>query len=374
MLSCLALRRRAASRRGFTLVELLVVIAIIGILISLLLPAVNRSREEGRRLKCSSNLHQVGLALLLYAQKMGKFPPSSVWKNYTSGSLPTLDVGATGVDTNNNANLAENWEILVLPYLEQADLFKQFDLTQPICAAANATPRAMSLPIMLCPTDAYNLQPFDGTGSSMTNKLNQPGQTWARGNYAANAALGYMDNNETGYPAAGPNSNWKSNLVRGVMGANLSLRPEDITDGASNTIIAGEIRAGIVPFDPRGVWAMSGACPSALWAHGYFGDDNGPNSNTPLADDIAPCTDLWSALGGQNSVIALGMSCSSGNWPNWQQTVRSLHDSGAWVVFADGSTHYISDFINKGTDANDLGVWDKLNLSSDGQNVSAADY
>ncbi len=357
--------------RGFTLVELLVVITIIGILVSLLLPAVNNAREAGRRTQCANNLHQLSLALLQYNKVTGQFPPSSVWK--VNGKLDTSQI-----ETTNNPNLAENWVILILPYIEQADLYNKFSFANPIVkdgafadGTNNQAARAVGLTFMLCPSDAFNRKPFNGSASSLTNKM---GDNWARGNYAANAALGYMSISGTGLPAGSSTSAWKLNTVRGVMGANISLRVDDILDGASNTILVGEIRAGITAYDPRGIWAMSGGCPSALWAHGYYGDDNGPNSNSALADDMVSCTDLWAEFGGGPQVVAQGMSCSSGNWPNWQQTVRSMHVGGGNVVFADGSVHYITDYVELGTDPNNLGVWDRLNLSCDGQPVSAAKF
>jgi prepilin-type N-terminal cleavage/methylation domain-containing protein/prepilin-type processing-associated H-X9-DG protein len=362
--------------RGFTLVELLVVITIISILIGLLLPAVQSAREAARSVQCSNNLKQLGLALLSYHTSLKIFPPSSVWK--TSYPNPKLDL--TNIDKANNGELAENWVILILPQLEQQNLRASFDLTKPIPNDANAAARATQLSMMTCPSDSYNRKAFDGTASpSLTGNM---GKNWARGNYGANGSMGYQDvgNTDSGAGQVG----WTNRFYRGVMGANISLRIDDIHDGASNTILVGELRAGIIPQDTRGIWAMSGACPSALWGHGFISDANGPNCNQTNSDDPRACTDILSAVGASSTnqapLIQLGMSCWSGNDADVQQGSRSMHPSGVNVCLADGSVRFISDFVE--TDPSDLynsspthlAVWDKLNLSNDGLPIDASKY
>ena len=349
-------------------------ITIIGILVSLLLPAVQNAREAARRTQCTNNVKQLVLALQNYHTSFGKFPPSSVWK--VNGKFDYSQVEAK-----NNGNLYEDWVVIILPQLEQQNLRDSFDLTQPIggngAPAANKAARATSLSFMLCPSDSYNRTPFSGSGSGSTNQL---GENWARGDYAANAALGFMSfTYHGGYSAANSTGGWTSRWVKGVMGANVSLRIDDIKDGSSNTVLVGEIRAGITPFDCRGVWAMSGACPSALSAHGYHGDDNGPNSNSIWADDVLSCSDIYNATGDNSgrTLSKMGMACSNGNWSNWQQTVRSMHSGGGNVGLADGSVRWESDFIETGTDGSPpgcLGVWDKIMLSNDGQAVDASKF
>lgn len=356
--------------RGFTLVELLVVITIIGILMSLLLPAVQSARESARRLSCSNNIRNLGLALNNYHTSYKVFPPSSVWK-----SAGRFD--ASRVDNLSDIDLYENWVILILPQLEQQNLGVKFDLKDAINEednAANKAARAVPLAVMLCPSDSYNQKPFMGSTSPHTTQL---GDNWACGNYAANAALGFMSYNAKGTnSAANPATGWANRYLRGIMGANVSLRIDDIHDGASNTILVGEIRAGLTSFDCRGVWAMGGACPSALWAHGYYGGDNGPNCRTGSGDGVVSCTDVAKAAGDPSGklLVQWGMGCSALDSPNWQQAARSMHSSGVNVCFADGSTHWISDFIETGTDTNNLGTWDKLNLSNDSQPIDASKF
>lgn len=156
------------------------------------------------------------------------------------------------------------------------------------------------------------------------------------------------------------------------MGANVAVGIGEIKDGTSNTILVGEIRAGVVDFDARGVWAMSGACPSGLWGHGPWGDDNGPNSNQPDADDVLACTDIRAAVGGSGpeKLQQMGMACSGGNHPNFQQTARSVHEGSVYVVFVDGSVHQISDFVDITGSASRVSVWEQLNASSDGTTLA----
>ncbi len=350
-------------KTAFTLVELLVVIAIIGILIALLLPAVQSAREAARRLQCQNNLKQIGLALLNYESQWGSFPPGSHWASDAD------------VDQKNNANLRENWVIMILPHLEQQSLYDTFDLDYPIPHDNNRTARGTRLSFMLCPTDAYNSTPFDGSGSSMTNQM---GDGWARGNYAANGALGYCTYTHggeiSGLPAdaALRDKGWADSRIRGVMGANAAVSTAQIRDGLSNTVLVAEIRAGVTSFDSRGVWAMSGGAPSGLWAHGYIGDDFGPNNSQSLkADDTMACTDIRAAVGGDAALAKMGMPCSDGNWWNFQQTARSMHVGGVHACLADGSVHWLSDSIEvTANNPNHASVWDRLMLSADGYPIA----
>src|SRR5438552_1586910 len=124
-------------RYGFTLIELLVVIAIIAILIGLLVPAVQQVREAAARAQCQNNLKQLGLACHGYHDSNKRFPPG-----YTAAAA--YSDGATDTAP------GWGWAAYLLPYLEQAPLFRQIDFTRPIQgqAAAQAV-----LPLLLCPSD-----------------------------------------------------------------------------------------------------------------------------------------------------------------------------------------------------------------------------
>ncbi|HTN76184.1 MAG TPA: DUF1559 domain-containing protein, partial [Pirellulaceae bacterium] len=222
-------RPSSRSRRAFTLVELLVVIAIIGILVALLLPAVQSAREAARRMQCQNNLKQLALACHNYHDSRMLFPPSSIWYNATEG----------GVNSTNNANLNANWAILILPYIEQQNLYDSFKFNVGIPDATNAGPRSVRLTAMQCPSDGFSSKPFNGSADASTNKL---GDNWARGNYAANAALGFMTvtshTTATVFNSAATaeSKGWQDTKKRGVMGANVSLNMGEIRDGTSNTL------------------------------------------------------------------------------------------------------------------------------------------
>lgn len=393
---------RGSHRPGFTIVELLVVIGIIGILLALLLPAVQSAREAARLNGCGNNLRQLAVALNAYHTAYSTFPPSATCPNL---SPP----GAYGtVSQPSFMGFGPNWVILILPQLDRPDLYAAFNTlnvtTNSFGATVASTPTpslvaqvastspaivATKLPVMTCPTDSFSQYPFDGTNYIA-------GTSWARGNYGAVAALC----NVSQFSAAN-NGPWVTTgvvtdaatgitmqsgfIYRGVMGIDTALSLDQIRDGASNTMLLGEIRAGIIPADPRGTWALGGT-PSALWGHGWSGGmDNGPNAGagpvsnatSGLGDQIFNNSNVINTLGG-GPAAQIGMPCQAGSTGgvNDQQTARSMHVGGVQTAFCDGSVHFISNSIKLGSTTNPpaLGVWDKLNLSNDSLAVTAGSY
>ena len=370
---------------AFTLVELLVVIAIIGILVAMLLPAVQAAREARRRAQCGNNLKQVGLALHNYHASHKSFPPASLWHEWDVTAIALL--GQLHYPAH-GGKLNQNWIILILPYMEQNNTYDAFDLKKYIPDPANATARRVKLPVMICPSDPNSQRLFDGTSNPTACDGSSNGCTaylndgWGRTNYAANASLA-AGNGGNGVSETGPqhhgalpaSKGWTSKHYRGVMGANASQRIDDIRDGTSNTVLVGEIKTGITSYDPRGVWAMSHGS-SCLWSHGSVHPPSaGPNRRDNANDAVISCNVLVAKFG-SDELRKMGMGCYGGG--AGRQTTGSYHPGGIHVVFGDGGVRWIGDFVdtNGNTDVNppQLSVWDRLMASSDGEVISAGAF
>jgi prepilin-type N-terminal cleavage/methylation domain-containing protein/prepilin-type processing-associated H-X9-DG protein len=340
------LQSGTVQRGGFTLVELLVVIAIIGILVALLLPAIQSAREAARRAQCQSNIKNVALAVLTYGSAQKDLPQGMTFPKGIEQNIGRL------------IYFSRNWIISVLPYLEEQALYDSFNfkraINDPITTNPNCIAHATSIPVLLCPSDPYNRVMYQGGPDSGHYG------SWARGNYAGNsgnAFLYYCASEECSYSADSPG--WLSDQRRGVMGPNASIRYKRIVDGTSKTILIGEIRAGITDKDARGVWALGHAGASLLAAYGSGTDDNGPNTCNPEADDV------YSDACGSSDALSLCMDCYAGTHFA-QQTVRSLHNGGAFVAMCDGSVQFITDDVEtSGVFGNWGSLWDRLIASAD---------
>lgn len=364
-------------RRAFTLVELLVSIAIIGVLMALLLVAVQQARESSRRSACTNNLRQLGIAFQSYHDNLGTLPAAVIWspagEPLGGGYLPIGVIdrvarqGATNQDT-----IYANWAIMLLPHLEQAALYQQFNPNLPISHAVNAKVREQTLPVFSCPSDAYSDpgNPFlRGLAAGLKDNR------YARGNYGLNCgpdegcvmpgtkdlpcAQGFFVRDKD--LLAVNDQAWGS----GLGGTNKSFRLSEITDGLSQTVIVDEIRAGIDPLDPRGVWALGQIGSSGACRHGVFEGLSGPNPTGDKGDVLMGCGALATKLGGP---VGGDMPCMGGDINGEINAIagaRSLHPGGVNTLNCDGSVHFTINTI-------DAAVWQALHTRSGGENAAVA--
>ena len=309
---------RSNSRRGFTLVELLVVIAIIGILVSLLLPAVQAAREAGRRTQCQNNIRQLGLAIHTYHDAMLALPPSGIRPQ----NLSYFDTSFPGQQV--------SWIVLILNQIEQGNIHNQFDFHTSVFQQPT-DPQATRIKTLLCPS-AYRHSLF--VHPTLTR-----GKAFSKGNYAAYVSPFHVENQ----------NRYQGALIDGAKHSFASL-----SDGTSNVLMLAEILAIPNERDPRGAWALPwvGSTQLAFDMHslrneGYVphprsvGSTQPPNNQGPNVDTIYDCPNPSGAQ------IAK-MPCVTN--PGYLSAApRSRHVGGVNVVFSDGHVGFITDGIDEVT-------------------------
>ncbi|MGQ0635638.1 MAG: DUF1559 family PulG-like putative transporter [Planctomycetaceae bacterium] len=274
------------SRRGFTLIELLVVIAIIGVLVSLLLPAVQQARESARRTQCSNNLKQIGLAFHNYHDTFTMFPNS--------------EVGGTGTLARASAFAA------ILPYLDQAPAWGLYNFSLGNSDLANQRVVSMRIPVYLCPTATFRRQvPISGCD---TNDR-------APGTYAVSTG----SSDPWGPEGGAPPHNGAIVSVRSGR-----TRMGNITDGTSRTLLAGESAWNFPDY-----MFTSGPCNGQVrWGFSYWA------SPYPLATAFSTQPPLNpKRLDGDSNRLA---------------RFRSEHAGGVVnFLYCDGSVRYLTEYVSQ---------------------------
>jgi prepilin-type N-terminal cleavage/methylation domain-containing protein/prepilin-type processing-associated H-X9-DG protein len=288
-----SIRLPQRSRRGFTLVELLVVIAIIGILVAMLLPAVQSAREAARRAQCANNMRQIGLGLRNY--------------HVTWLQFPYADIG--GLATRSGAQKFWNWQPRMLPFVEQQNAFDKLDFTLRSYEGSNYQQLKKTPQVFQCPADSFRQELVEEEGFAAPDwLLSQTSYASCAGDYRNATGLGEL-------PAYG---NTASPVpTRGIIGRfQWSASSAMVRDGLSNTILVGE-------------------CVGALCITQNYGVESFATTAQPINYMNA-------------SLIATRPTLAA---PRWDESIafRSLHPGGAMFCMGDGSVHFFSESLDNVT-------------------------
>jgi prepilin-type N-terminal cleavage/methylation domain-containing protein/prepilin-type processing-associated H-X9-DG protein len=301
-------------RKAFTLIELLVVIAIIGVLIALLLPAVQKVRAAANRLSCTNNLKQIGLALHQFENTKGGFPPCEIQGPYPPMGVPT--------------NVQHGWGVFLLPYLEQQPLANLYHWDVVFVDPRNQPVAATQLKILQCPAAEPNRvmtfagwEPF-GTHGACTDYAPIPKVS------PTLADLALID---------------RVRNYSGAMWLNRLTQLSEITDGTANTILFAECAGR-----PR-LWRLGIPGPDQTVAGGpWTGNANRliiQGSTPDGVDHLGPCA----------------INCTN------DYELYSFHPGGANTAFADGSVHFLKSGL-------DIRILARLITRAGGEVVSADDF
>ncbi|ODT97696.1 MAG: hypothetical protein ABS79_07120 [Planctomycetes bacterium SCN 63-9] len=294
-------------RTGFTLIELLVVIAIIAVLIALLLPAVQSAREAARRIQCTNNLKQLGLASANYESTYSVFPP---------GATQMQVYGTNGVANGAWKNSGSPF-VFMLQFLEQGVAYNAANMNYEMLTCANTTVVQMGLSTLWCPSDPLIAKPVP----------QGPAQTfsgWCPGSNVSMRYTSYSGNFGTYFtePNDMTNPNFQAALAQmnGVIYDNGKVAISGVTDGTSNTMLFIETTYGVNFADGSGgyKWWIQGR-PGQTLAGTYYPMNVGKK--------VTYSFDYNSDY---------GVSSSAGG---------SYHPGGANFAFCDGSVHFIKDTI-----------------------------
>ncbi|QDU90488.1 Type II secretion system protein G precursor [Pirellulimonas nuda] len=305
--------QKNAARRGggFTLVELLVVIAIIGILVAMLLPAVQSAREAARRTACQNNFKQAGVALHNYHSSQRQFPPGTLFTEQSSTTTcPKVVAGVRGF----------GWAAFILPYMEEQTLYDRFNFDINVYDGENWNASTTLVPAFVCPSERNEGAWVDCcTGKDHGGA---PGNDWRLSNMA-----GIGDSVEAHCWLYQPHD-----IGRGVLFNHSKVSAGKITDGTSKTAMVGEIVSGIGR-DAAGEEAWIGLSWVTRGITDMFEGINGPGTIPGGRDDGL---DPFDGDGGNRH-----------DEYHRENGLSSYHPGGAHILFGDGSVLFVGEDTNQ---------------------------
>ena len=318
-------------QRGFTLIELLVVIAIIAVLIALLLPAVQAAREAARRMQCTNNLKQIGLALHNYEGTNLAFPPTSILYGVEAGSP--------------RAQFKSNWSVLarIAPFLEQGAMFNSMNFATKPGNPPNTTIQRLTVAAFLCPSDP-NIAPAPNTDSGIAGVVS----------YGNNVGDWYV------WEELGP-------INRAAFSPNVSKSIAQMTDGLSNTLFFSESQIGHHEFrhcsslgglsynnypdvanSPALIATIAPSCEAiTLNEQGHIAWTNGSVFNSGVTTALTPNTKVIVSSSGATAPYDLVTSDENQGGPVYAAlTADSYHPGGVNCLLGDGSVKFLKTTIN----------------------------
>jgi prepilin-type N-terminal cleavage/methylation domain-containing protein len=326
-------------RRGFTLVELLVVIAIIGVLIGLLLPAVQAARAAGRRMACANKLKQIGLAMHSHHQAMKKFPPAQFSYLGYEASIGWAE--------------RRSWFHPLLPFVEEqrlADLVAQWAATKPnFPGYTMAISQSWTkLPMFMCPDDpnaGKNSTTTSGDGLSWAGPLPPEQSQGFHGNYVVCSGSSTFGDVAVNWGPVDPNNPRNGSFGNGMFRAVKGVAAAEVTDGLSNTLMASEVL--LVPDSP-GQNDHRGRYWNCFYMASSFSTFQPPNTSVGdgVMEGISTAYAPWQPTGWNDQVVY----------------ARSRHAGGVTAANGDGSTRFVTDGV-------DLGAYRAMGSRSGGESI-----